>query len=57
MGKAALEGLDGVKKVTRSWRGSMEINRVSYDPTEISIEDMEKVLEKAGTYRETITGE
>ena len=57
MGKEALEGLDGVKKVTRGWRGSMEINRVSYDPAEISIEDMEKVLEKAGTYRETITGE
>jgi len=35
----------------------MEINRVSYDPAEISIEDMEKLLKKAGTYRETVTGE
>jgi len=35
----------------------MEINWVSYNPDEISIEDMEKVLKEAGTYRETITGE
>jgi hypothetical protein len=35
----------------------MEINGVTYDPAEITIEDMEKVLKEAGTYRETITGE
>lgn len=57
MGKAALEGLDGVKNVTRGWRGFMEINSVTYDPAEITIEDMENVLKGAGTYRETIRGE
>jgi hypothetical protein len=35
----------------------MEINSVTYDPAEIAIDDMEQVLKKAGTYRETIRGE
>jgi hypothetical protein len=35
----------------------MEINSVTYDPAAITIEEMERALQKAGTYRETITGE
>ncbi len=31
-----------------------EINTVYYDPSEITIGEMENVLKKAGTYKETI---
>lgn len=57
MGKRALEGLDGVERVTRGWRGIMEINAVTYDKGKISIEEMEHVLKRAKTYRMTIREE
>jgi hypothetical protein len=57
VGKAALEGLNGVKKVTSGWKGLMEINTVTYDRTVITIEEMEEALKKARTYRKTINGE
>jgi len=53
VGKAALEGLDGVTKVTRGWRGFEEINTVWYDPSVITVEEMEEALRKARTYRKT----
>jgi hypothetical protein len=53
VGKAALVGSEGVKKVTRGWRGSTEINTVYYDPSKITVEEMEEVLKRAGTYRKT----
>jgi len=53
VGKAALEGLAGVKKVTSGWRGFMEANTVVYDGSQITVEEMEKALKKAGTYRKT----
>lgn len=54
MGKAALEGLDGIRKVTNGWRDFTEINTVYYDPQKITVKEMEKVLKKAGTYKKTI---
>jgi hypothetical protein len=51
VGKAALEGLKGVKKVERGFRNFKEINRVYYDPALISVEEMESALKRAGTYR------
>jgi hypothetical protein len=53
VGKAALEGLRGVRKVTRGWQGTMEINTVTYDKKAISIEEMEEALRKAGTHLRT----
>ena len=53
VGKAALEGLDGVKKVKSGWQDSKEINTVLYDPHEITIEEMEVALKKAKTYQGT----
>ena len=50
MGKAALDGLQGVHKVEKGFRGSKEINTVYYDPDLITIEKMQDALEKAGTY-------
>jgi hypothetical protein len=57
VGKAALEGRNGIRKVTRGWKGMREINTVYYDPSEITIEEMEKALKKSGTYIETIKNE
>lgn len=54
VGKAALEGLAGVKNVENGWHNSKEINRVSYDPDAVSIDEMEAVLKKADTYQGTV---
>ena len=51
VGKAALEGLDGVKKVTSGFKGFREINTVTYDPIIINEEEMIAALKAAGTYR------
>ena len=51
MGQSALEGLPGIKKVTKGFKGLREINTVTYDPGEISIEEMVAALKTAGTYR------
>ena len=50
MGKATLEGLAGVHKVEKSFRGSKEINTVYFDPDLITIEKMQDALKEAGTY-------
>jgi copper chaperone CopZ len=54
VGKAALEGLNGVKKVEKGFRYLREVNTVYYDPEIITIEKMEMALKKSGTYMETI---
>jgi copper chaperone CopZ len=51
VGASALEGLDGVTDVTKGFKGSKEINTVTYDPSKVSIEQMTEALEEAGTYR------
>ena len=53
MGKEALEGLPGVKKVTKGWSGPEEINTVTYDPSRITVDRMVEALKEAGTYRGT----
>ena len=53
VGKRALVGLEGVNKVTKGFRYFREINTVYYDPTVITVEEMEEALKKAGTYVET----
>ena len=53
MGKAALEGLHGVKKVEKGFRGWREINTVTFDPAEITVEKMVEALTRAGTYSGT----
>jgi hypothetical protein len=57
VGKSALEGLKGVSMVTKGWNGFMETNSVIYDKSKISVEEMERALRRAGTYRKTLTGE
>jgi copper chaperone CopZ len=50
VGKAALDGLPGVNKVTSGWYKFREINTVDYDPTVISVDEMVAVLKDAGTF-------
>jgi len=54
VGKEALEGLKGVKKVDKGFRYLRETNTVYYDAEIITIEEMEMALKKAGTYVETV---
>jgi copper chaperone CopZ len=54
VGKEALEGLKGVKKVDKGFRNLREINTVYYDPEIITIETMEMALKKAGMYVKTV---
>jgi copper chaperone CopZ len=51
VGKAALEGLNGIKEVKRGFRGFREINTVLYDPSIITTAEMISALKAAGTYR------
>jgi hypothetical protein len=54
VGKVALEGLKGVKKVEKGFHNFKEINTVYYDPAIITIEEMEEALKKSETYRGTV---
>jgi copper chaperone CopZ len=53
-GKAALEGLKGIQKIETGFHYVHETDTVYYDPTVITIEEMEAALKQAGTYVETI---
>ena len=53
VGKAALEGLEGVKKIKNGWQNLKEINTVYYDPAAVTIGEMEAALKKAKTYQGT----
>ncbi len=50
MGKAALEGLQGVRKVERGMKNWQETNTVHYDPSSVTVDDMVEVLQDARTY-------
>jgi hypothetical protein len=54
VGMSALEGQPGVMHVTKGWRGFKEVNRVVYDPQQITLEQMQQKLKQAGTYRKTV---
>jgi hypothetical protein len=50
VGQAALDGLPGVKKIEKGFQKFKEINTVYYDPSRVTIAEMEHILKKAGTY-------
>ena len=54
VGVIALAGRSGVLSVEKGWRGNSEINRVVYDPEKITVEQMETLLKKSGTYVKTV---
>jgi len=43
-----------VKRVEKGFHNFKEINTVYYNPTVITIKEMEAALKKAGTYRGTL---
>ena len=51
VGKEALQALKGVKKVEKGFHHFKEINTVYFDPQQITVEEMEKALQKAGTFQ------
>ena len=55
VGKDALEGLNGIKKVEKGIQRDKlrfkEINTVVYDPQIITVDEMKSALQKAGTYK------
>ena len=55
VGKAALEGLNGIKNVEKSIQRNKlwfkEINTVVYDPQLITIEEMKDALQQVVTYK------
>ena len=55
VGASALEGLPGIISVEKGWRNFKEVNRVVYDPTKISVQQMENRLKNAGTYSGTVS--
>jgi copper chaperone CopZ len=50
VGEAALEGLEGIKRIDKGFQNLKEINTVYYDSSVITIEEMEDALKKSGTY-------
>jgi hypothetical protein len=40
--------------VTKGWRGPREVNRVDFDPEQVSVKQMVDWLKKTGTYLRTI---
>jgi hypothetical protein len=54
VGAHALDGKTGVLFVERGWSGSREVDRVVYNPEEVSIMQLEAWLKAAGTYVSTL---
>jgi hypothetical protein len=50
VGQAALEGLPGIKKIEKGFHNFKEINTVYYNPSLITVDEMERALQKAGTF-------
>jgi hypothetical protein len=51
VGRAALEGLRGVKRIENGFKDGKEINIVFYDPALITVREMADILTRTGTYR------
>jgi len=57
VGADALTGLPGVLAVERGWSGGREVDRVVYDPRQLSEAQLERRLKESGTYVETLQEE
>jgi hypothetical protein len=53
----ALEGFKGIKRIDKGFHNSREIDIVYYEPSTITIEEMEDALRKADTYLGTVRQE
>ena len=52
VGKAALEGLEGIKRIENGFHNSKEINTVYYDASTVNIEEIENLWGKREHTRE-----
>ena len=57
VGVHALEGKPGVVSVERGWSGPREVDRVVFDPRQVSVTQMENWLKDANTYIKTLETE
>jgi hypothetical protein len=57
VGANALAGKPGVASVTRGWSGPREIDRVTYDPQVVTLEQLVEWLKEADTYIGTLQAE
>jgi len=53
-GKTALQGLKGITRIETGFHYLHETDTVYFDPTMITVEEMEAALKKAGTFVETL---
>jgi hypothetical protein len=53
VGAKALYGKTGVVSVERGWRGAREVDRVFYDPQQVTLGQLENWLKQADTYIST----
>jgi hypothetical protein len=54
VGATALAGRPGVLAVHKGFEAFREVDRVTYDPREVTVQQMEEWLEEAGTYVRTL---
>ena len=54
VGVSALSGKPGVVSVKPGWSGSREVDRVVFDPTQVSVMQLENWLKDADTYVSTL---
>ena len=54
VGRAALQGQEGIVEVSNGWQDRHEVNRVTYAPDRIERQIIENMLRHAGTYVETM---
>ncbi|MDA8140840.1 MAG: hypothetical protein M0036_19500 [Desulfobacteraceae bacterium] len=48
-----MDGRPGIISITKGWLRFSEVNRVVYDPSLVTVEQMEVWLKQAGTYIRT----
>ena len=53
VGAAALEHQPGVIRIEKGWQNAHEVNRVEYDPRQVSRQQLEQQLKQAGTWQST----
>ena len=54
---SVLAGHRGIAEVSSGWLGPEEVNRVRFDPEQVSVAEMERWLRRAGTYLRTVEQE
>ncbi len=57
VGANALAGKPGVISVERGWSGAREVDRVVYNPREVSLRQIETWLKESDTYVSTLEAE